>query len=151
MILEIEELHQKDVVAVSKLIDRSFSKSVASTLTNEGVITFMSGLTSESIEKRLASGNTFIVCRNETSIVGVAEIRDNNHLNLLFVEPSIQRKGIGRKLLLNLVDRVLGNQITVNSSLNSIDAYIKFGFQKTGPKSEVKGIRYQPMAYEIRL
>ena len=132
MILEIEELHQKDVMAVSKLIDRSFSRSVASTLTNEGVSTFMSGLTSESIEKRLASGNTFIVCRNENSIVGVAEIRDKNHLNLLFVEPSIQRKGIGRKLLLNLVDRVQESQITVNSSLNSVDAYIKFGFHQGG-------------------
>ncbi|NRB40459.1 MAG: GNAT family N-acetyltransferase [Pseudomonadales bacterium] len=151
MILEIEELHQKDVMAVSKLIERSFTTSVASTLTNEGVSTFMSGLTSESIEKRRASGNTFIVCRNEKSIVGVAEIRDKNHLNLLFVEPSIQRKGIGRKLLLNLVDRVRESQITVNSSLNSVDAYSKFGFQKIGPKSEVKGIRYQPMVYEIEL
>lgn len=149
MILEIEELYPKDVLVVTKLIDRSFLMSVASTLTNEGVSTFMSGLSSESIERRLASGNTFIVCRNEESIVGVAEIRDKNHLNLLFVEPSIQRKGIGRKLLLNLVDRVRENQITVNSSLNSVDAYTKFGFQKTGPKSEVKGIRYQPMAYEI--
>ena len=149
MILEIEELHLKDVMAASKLIDRSFSNSVASTLTNEGVSTFMSGLTSESIEGRLVAGNTFIVCRNEKSIVGVAEIRDKNHLNLLFVEPSIQRKGIGRKLLLNLVDRVRENKITVNSSLNSVDAYLKFGFQKTGPKSEVKGIHYQPMAYEI--
>lgn len=151
MILEIEELHPKDVMAASKLIDRSFSNSVASTLTNEGVSTFMSGLTSESIEGRLAAGNTFIICRNEKSIVGVAEIRDKNHLNLLFVEPSIQRKGVGRKLLLNLVDRVRENKITVNSSLNSVDAYLKFGFQKTGPKSEVRGIRYQPMAYEIGL
>ena len=149
MILEIEELHPRDVMAVSKLINRSFSESVASILTNKGVSTFMSGVTSESIEKRLASGNTFIVCKNEKSIVGVAEVRDKNHLNLLFVEPSVQRKGIGRKLLLTLVDQVGENQLTVNSSLNSVDAYAKFGFQKTGPKSEVNGIRYQPMAYEI--
>ena len=149
MILEIEELHSKDVMVVSKLIDRSFSNSVASTLTNEGVSTFLSGLTPESIERRLIFGNIFIVCKNEGSIVGVAEIRDKNHLNLFFVEPSIQRKGVGRKLLINLADRIQESKITVNSSLNSIDAYIEFGFQKTGPKSEVKGIRYQPMAYEI--
>ena len=149
MILEIEKLHPKDVKAASKLIDRSFSDSVASTLTSEGVSTFLSGLTSESIERRLVSGNTFIVCRNDKSIVGVAEIRDNNHLNLLFVEPSMQRMGIGRKLLLNLVDGVRENNVTVNSSLNSVDAYIEFGFKKTGPKSEIKGIRYQPMAYEL--
>jgi len=149
MILEIEELHPKDVMDASKVIDRSFSNSVASTLTNEGVSTFLSGLTSESIERRLASGNIFVVCRNERSIVGVAEIRDQNHLNLLFVEPSMQRKGIGRKLFLNLVGRVRESNVTVNSSLNSIDAYIGFGFRKIGPKSEIKGIRYQPMVYEI--
>lgn len=151
MILEIEELEQKDVKTVSKLVERSFSNSVASTLTNEGVSTFMSGLTSEAIEKRLISGNIFIICRNERSIVGVAEIRDKNHLNLLFVEPSMQRKGIGHKLMLNLIDRVRENQITVNSSLNSTDAYTKFGFKKSGPIAEVKGIRYQPMTYKIRI
>ena len=149
MILKIEKLQSKDVLFASKLIAKSFSDSVAPTLSSEGTSTFMSGLTAESIEQRLASGNTFMVCRNEITIVGVGEVRDKNHLNLLFVEPSLQRKGIGRKLLLNLINGITEKVITVNSSLNSVNAYRKYGFQETGPASEVRGIRYQPMAYDI--
>jgi len=149
MKLKIEKLHSKDILAASELIGRSFSEAVASTLTDEGVSTFMSGLALESIEKRLASGNTFIVCRNEMTIVGVGELRDQNHINLLFVEPSMQRNGIGRKLLEGLIYEISENKVTVNSSLNAVNAYKKFGFKETGSESEVRGIRYQPMVYDI--
>jgi GNAT superfamily N-acetyltransferase len=149
MKLKIAKLQLKDVLAASQLIGRSFSDAVAPTLTNEGVNTFMSGSTPESIEKRLASGNTFVVCMNEKTLVGVGEIRNQNHINLLFVEPSMQRNGIGRKLLHSLICETSKNNVTVNSSLNSVEAYKNFGFQKTGPESELKGIRYQPMVYEL--
>ncbi len=149
MVLEIEELQEKDILEASKLVDESFFDAVASTLTDEGIHTFRGGLTPESIKQRLASGNIFVICKEGTSIVGVAEVRDRNHLNLLFVEPSLQRKGIGRKLFNDLISRVCEYEITVNSSLNAIAAYTKYGFQETGPKDEVRGISYQPMAYKI--
>ena len=149
MILEVEELQSKDVLEASQLIDNSFSDSVAPTLTDEGITTFRSGLTQESMKQRLASGNIFIVCKDGASIVGVAEIRNKNHLNLLFVETSLQRKGIGRKLLNCLLNHIHDSEITVNSSLNSIAAYTKYGFQDAGPRNEVRGISYLPMVYKI--
>lgn len=136
MIFEIEKLHLKDVMAASQLIGRAFSSTAAQTLTNEGVSTFRSIMTVDSIEQRLAFGSSFIVCKNKLSIVGVAEIRDRNHLNLLFVEPSLQRKGIGRTLLLKLVDGIKVSEITVNSSLHSVGAYASlFSKLRSGSRS----------------
>ena len=150
MELSIEKIQLKDVLAVSQLIERSFLEAVAPTLTKEGVSTFRNGLTPESIKKRLAQGNLFIVCRSELNIVGVGEVRDNNHINLLFVEPAMQRKGIGRKLLRSLIHDIPKNKVTVNASLNAVNAYKRFGFEESGPENDVRGICYQPMVFEIQ-
>jgi len=146
---KVELLQSKDVIFASTLIEKAFLESVAPTMSAEGVSTFKSGLTSDAINKRLQSGNKFVVCREEGKIVGVGESRNSNHLNLLFVEPTLQKAGIGRAILSELLSSLLENEMTVNSSLNSVGAYEKFGFKKSGPESEVRGIRYQPMSLII--
>ena len=65
----IERLKITELLQVSQLIERAFDESVAPTLSEEGVVTFKSGLTPESIQGRLDHGNPFIVCRSDTSIV----------------------------------------------------------------------------------
>lgn len=147
MNLVVEKLKINDLLFVSQLIERSFNESVAPTLNDEGVETFKSGLAIESLKKRLDSGNLFIICRNDKEIVGVGEIRDKNHLNLFFVEPNLQKKGIGRKIFNKLICHIEANKITVNSSLNAIKAYKQLGFNENGLPDEVNGIKYQPMVY----
>ena len=70
-------------------------------------------------------------------------------MNLLFVEPSMQKSGVGRKIFDELLRGVKESEVTVNSSLNSIGAYKQFGFTENGLANEVKGIKYQPMVYKI--
>lgn len=147
MKLSFQQLNTDDIPAVSLLINRAFTGSVASTMTNEGIINFESGIRPDSIRERLLSGNIFIVCKNENMIVAVGEIRNKNHLNLLFVEPSMQKRGIGRELLMNLAHRVENREMTVNSALSVVDFYKKFGFKESGAKGEIGGIKYQPMVY----
>lgn len=147
----IERLRNTDLLQVSQLIKKAFDDSVAPTLSEEGVVTFKGGLTPESIQSRLDQGNPFIVCRSDTSIVGVGEIRNSNHLNLLFVEPTMQKKGIGRKIFSALLNTVQESEVTVNSSLNAVEAYKKFGFIENGLANEVRGIKYQPMVFKIGL
>ncbi|MFS1526427.1 GNAT family N-acetyltransferase [Microbulbifer sp. 2304DJ12-6] len=147
--MRLEKLKISDLSIASSLIEKAFDDSVAPTLSKEGIATFKSGLTLESIKKRLSSGNLFIVCRSKSAIVGVGEIRDKNHLNLLFVEPSMQKVGIGRKIFYELLRSVKESEVTVNSSLNSIGAYKQFGFIESDVVGEVKGIKYQPMVYKV--
>jgi len=149
--LKIEKLKISDLSFASMLIEKAFDHSVASTLSDEGIATFKNGLTQESIQNRLNSGNLFIACRNNSSIIGVGEIRDNNHLNLLFVEPDMQKSGVGRKIFNELLRSVKESEVTVNSSLNSVGAYKQLGFIDSGQPSEVKGIKYQPMVYKIEV
>ncbi len=149
MLLRLEKLRVDDISLASLLIERAFDDSVAPTLSKEGVAIFKSGLTLESIKKRLSSGNLIIACYNKNTIVGVGEIRDKNHLNLLFVEPSMQKVGIGRKIFNELLGSIKESEVTVNSSLNAIEAYKQFGFIENGVAGEVKGIKYQPMVYKI--
>ena len=147
--MRIDKLKTNDLLFASSLIERAFDHSVAPTLSEEGVATFKRGLTLESIESRLSLGNLFVVCRSKGAIVGIGEIRDRNHLNLLFVEPSMQRSGVGGKIFDELLRAVKDSEVTVNSSLNSIGAYKQFGFTENGLANEVKGIKYQPMVYKI--
>ncbi len=147
--MEIEKLQFSDIASASELIEKSFYDSVASTLSDEGISNFSSGITESSIEKRLQSGNLFLVCKSSNEIVGVGEVRDKNHLNLLFVNPSFQRSGIGKQLLLSLIENIEEETVTVNSSLNSVEAYKSFGFIENGPRDEVRGIKYQSMVLKI--
>lgn len=147
MNLTFQCLLPEDIQSVSLLIERAFQDSVAPTLSDEGIANFLAGISPVAIEKRLSSGNMFIVCKTDHAIVGVGEIRAKSHLNLFFVEPGMQRKGIGRHLLLNLLSRVREKEITVNSSFNAINVYKRLGFRACGAKSETGGIKYQPMMY----
>jgi len=149
MKFEIQTLKAKDIPSVSKLIDHAFLESVASTLTDEGIHNFKIGTTPESIKKRFLSGNTFIICKHKNNVVGVGEIRNNNHLNLFFVEPSLQRKGIGKKIFNRLLMAVIENEITVNASLNAVNAYTKLGFIISSSANIIREIKYQPMVYKI--
>ena len=148
MNLIVDKLEVSDVLAVSQLIERSFDDSVALTLSDKGIRTFKSGLSVESLKKRLNSENLFMVCRSKKEIIGVGEIRDKNHLNLLFVEPKLQKKGVGKKIFNELIRYIKASEVTVNSSLNAVNAYTQLGFSKNGLVSEVNGIRYQPMVYK---
>lgn len=147
MKLKVEKLAVTDLLAVSRLIERSFDESVANTLSNEGIETFKSGLTVESLEKRLNSGNLFLISRSENMIVGVGEIRDGNHLNLLFFEPDLQNRGVGKTIFSGLTRLIQSDKVTVNSSLNAVGAYQQLGFHKNGQPAEARGIKYQPMIY----
>ena len=148
MKLEFEKLSSDDIVSASMLVNSVFLDSIAPTLTQQGIQTFQSAMTAEAMLKRLQIENRFLVCKQAGSIVGLGEVRDINHLNLLFVLPAMQRKGIGRQLFNRLIRDIPDNMITVNASLNSVSAYKTLGFEITSEIKEVRGIRSQAMIYD---
>ncbi len=83
----------------------------------------------------------------------VAAIKPPTHLYHLFVRTDQQRTGIGTKLL-KIVDAWCVDSfgtpiVTVNSSLNAVEAYRRFGFNTDGPIIEIDGVRHQPMVRRI--
>jgi len=124
-----ERLKPDDIANASQLVQHSFMDSVASSLTEEGIGTFQSGMTHEAFAERLKSGNIFLVCKIKDKIVGLGEVRNKNHLNLLFVDPLFQKKGIGRKLFLRLLALITEKEVTVNASINSVEKGMKARLQ----------------------
>ncbi len=87
-------------------------------------------------------------------IVGMIEIRNDNHISLFFVEEEFQGKGIGkaifRKALKVCLSKKLDmSEMSVNSAPSSLPIYQRFGFEQTGPEQVHKGMRYIPMVLKI--
>jgi GNAT superfamily N-acetyltransferase len=105
---------------------------------------------------RLRAGNIILLALAESgqAIIGVIEIRENNHVAMLFVEKSHQRKGIAKELLLrSIAKRRKRNsdiyRLTVNSSPNAFEAYQKMGFKGIGDEKVVNGIRFISMELSL--
>lgn len=97
----------------------------------------------------LASNFSYFVAEMKNELAGVVALRNNCHLHHLFVAQAQQGKGLGRSLWLMVKGVALdaGNdgRFTVNSSLNAVPIYERFGFTPTGPVVEKHGLAFLPM------
>src|SRR6267154_4343046 len=88
------------------------------------------------------------------AIVEIAVIKPPSHIYHLFVRSDRQRSGIGRRLMNEalrfIFDRSGRATVTVNSSLNAVDAYRKFGFRNAGDEVvDGAGVRFQPVSRDV--
>jgi GNAT superfamily N-acetyltransferase len=152
--IHIRPAKDEEIDVVSDLVREVFDVDVAPLYVPAGIEVFHSYALADAMRARSRSGHTLLVAEQEGTIVGAAEIRDFNHVSLLFVEPLFQRSGIGRILVLEVVrlckEKNPGlSAITVNSSPNATDAYRQLGFLPTGELERKNGIDFIPM--ELRL
>ena len=82
----------------------------------------------------------------EDQLVG-AIIFKNAHIQLFFVDPTKQGKGIGRALFDCVKTLTKGNFITVSSSLYAIRIYKQLGFEPLGDLRESGGLVTLAMLY----
>lgn len=102
------------------------------------------------IERNTSNSVTFIASIDNTA-AGMIEMRDNNHICLLFVDKKYQGMGIARRLMDAAQKQAAkkgSKQIDVNASLFSVPIYEKLGFRKTDTVKEVNGITFFPMLLE---
>ncbi|MGE4292896.1 MAG: GNAT family N-acetyltransferase [Desulfovibrio sp.] len=150
----IRTLRHTEFPQAMQLVRDVFARHVAPAFSEEGVLEFGSFVTLESALQRLKQGHHFLAaCMGET-LAAVAEVRDSRHICLLFVLDEFQRKGIGRQLANACVElcarEIPGlERITVNASVNAVDAYRRFGFLPTDTEQCHNGIRFVPMALDI--
>jgi len=147
--VNIREIQDKDMEAVSTVCLHSFSESIGSSLSEEGVSTFSQIASSSAFRERAKGDNFIYVAEENESIKGVVELKAGRHIAMLFVDPESQMKGIGRQLLLSALRRSRVNTVTVSASLSSVPAYKKYGFMCKGNIAESAGLVYQPMEIEL--
>ena len=145
----IRKLEEKDLETVSAICMASFSKSVAESLSDEGVSTFEKIAAIDAFRNRMHEENLMLVAECEAKVEGIIELKEGRHVAMLFVNPEQQRRGIGRKLLLSALSHAKVGTVTVSASLSSVPAYQKYGFECKGEVSESAGLVYQPMEIEL--
>ena len=109
---------------------------------------------SEVFLERIDQGHFVIIAVRGDVLIGMIEMRENNHVSLLFVAEDFQRQGVSRVLLeeATMHARSLGaelERITVNSSRYGVPVYEALGFRQTGPERTVNGIAFIPLAKRI--
>ncbi len=146
-------IRKGEEVRVFDLVKSGFDEFVLPDLTEEGAKEFFRAAR-EMIYDRPA-GHFLLIAKSSSNIVGVIDVRDNSHICLFFVARAYQQKGIGRGLLeqalaLSIERDPAITAVDVHSSLFSVQAYQRLGFQQSKPAQIVNGIRFVPMIKALR-
>ena len=141
-----------DARRISALIN-GLSRSFLLTPSGEGAEPFLASVGESAIGGFVSANNfDYAMAEVDGQLAGVVAVRDHSHLFHLFVAEAFQRSGLGTRLWLMAKTRALqaGNagRFTVNSSLNAIPVYRKFGFVETGPVVRSHGVAFQPMQWD---
>lgn len=122
----------------------------------EGKVAFRMFTAASAIGRRLEAGGIGRIASAGDVIVGYAELTAPArwqervaHLNLLFVEPDLHRRGIARALLDALVATARPGAITVNASAYAGPAYRRLGFVPTGDLDWRHGVLCVPMRRDL--
>lgn len=145
-----------ELEAVSDLILASFEQHIAPDYTSQGVKEFRAYADAGAIRERSNEGYFIFVASTCNGLAGMIEIRQSNHVALLFVAETFHRQGVARALLDHGLAAARLRQpelerVTVNSTRYGVPAYEKLGFRQTGPEREINGIVFIPMAMQLAI
>ena len=149
----ISEYLENEEYEISKLIHNIFHEFISWDFTEEGNSLFLDFIIPENLKERISKGNIALTAKNNNKIVGMIEIKDYNHICLLFVDKEFQKNGIARLLFTSVLKIIKENSrtafIDVNSSIYAVPIYQKLGFTAQNSVQDYAGIKYVPMAYQI--
>lgn len=150
--LTIRTIHPGEEKAVCDLIARVSRRYIFGEFTPEGYGLFQTYANPEAMSVRVSSGGLVVVCEYDSSLIGMIELRGENHIALFFVE--ILGQGIGRVIFEKMLQIKKAQnpeleKITVHSSLFAVPAYERLGFMPTGSECFENGIKYVPMEFKI--
>lgn len=143
-----------DALDVSELVARVFNQFIAPDFSYEGVQEFHRYIQPSAFLERQENVHFALISVAQNQVVGVIEVRNSNHISLLFVAPEFQRRGIAKELFHRALQICLSNepqlsQISVKSSSYAVPIYEKLGFHPTGKKQIINGIGFIPMVLKI--
>ena len=128
----------------------TFMKFEGQDYSGEGIRNFYDFITDEKLYQAFLKGRyQMMVALDEEEVVGMASVRNCNHLSLLFVKDTHHHKGIGKKLLDcfgEYLKTEMGEiRMTVQAAPYALKFYEKVGFYATGPEQQFGGIRVTSM------
>ena len=145
---------EEDAADVSALVLSLFDAYIAPEYTPQGIAEFRKYAQASALLARAHQDYFVVTATPDDVLAGMIEMRQNNHVALLFVAEAFQRQGFSRGLLGHAIDHVRRQgsaleRVTLNSSRYGVPAYEALGFRQTGPERAVNGIVFTPMAMRL--
>jgi GNAT superfamily N-acetyltransferase len=152
--MKIRLAEKSEAEAISRFVSELTMTHIGPTLQTGGLENLLSSMDVDSTITRMTDGFPHWVALEGGVIVGIAVLKPPSHIYHLFVRSDRQRSGIGRRLMneaLCFISNTCGRAIvTVNSSLNAVVAYRRFGFRNAGDEVvDGTGVRFQPMSRDL--
>jgi len=143
----------EDAARVSALLIELAEEFIMGEFTQEGREQLRANFDVVEMQRRLVSDEyRFHVAEDGSVVAGVVAMQGGSHLYYLFVASAYQRMGLARLLW----DRArnesvragnVSGRFTVKASAHAVRAYERLGFRCSGPMTDVKGVRSQPMVW----
>ena len=148
---EIRQLVAAELMDALDLAWTVFSESAGKECTEEGREEFWRSTDYEYVLHRTGDADYRVWgAFYGEDMVGMCILRDECHIDMLFVETDAQKKGVGSSLLKRAVmdakraDETFA-RVTVNAFTTAVGFFEKLGFQKTGEPRIEDGIPFTPM------
>lgn len=150
MEFKIKLIENHDVQDVLHLVRTVFDQFEAPDYSSEGVAEFYKYIQVDAMASRISKNHFGLLALKNSDILGMIEIRDFEHISLLFVDSDFQGQGIGKKLWIETCKKCIKSKgevgsFTVNSSPFAVPIYEKLGFRKVSEEQSINGIRFYPM------
>jgi len=145
---------ENDVEAIHDLVSNVYDEFVAPNYIQEGNQEFYKYLEITAISNRLQNNHFIILCKDDDTVVGMIEMRNFNHVSMLFVDAVYQGRGIAKELLKRALEVCKEQnsevkEVSVHASPNSVAIYEKLGFMRIKEEQVINGIRFTPMILKI--
>jgi GNAT superfamily N-acetyltransferase len=153
--IEYRPITADDEEQAIDIVSSTFREFVAPGFSDEGIAEFFNYANADAFKERSRGNHFTIVAQKSRDLIGLIEIRNNNHISLFFVRKQYQSMGVGKSLFNMAQKACLKNcpdlkKITVNASPNSVPAYQKMGFIGDDTEQCINGIRFVPMSLIIK-
>ena len=152
----IRSARESDYPAIREIAGECFARSIRGYYGPGGALAFAAYIQPEAIRARRAAERALVLLMAERDgeALGVAELREGNHLSMLFVAPGYQNCGIGRALLEGIIRAARRREpelreLTVYAVPGAVEIYEHWGFVPTGELELVQEISFVPMRLEL--
>ena len=139
----VRRIEEGEYVEASNLVLSVFGEMVAVSMEPDGVVAFEAFASAEQMRSRDNAGSTTFIAKDGSDLMGVLQVRDEEHISLFFTVPAFQGQGIGRALICAADQHHVLR--TVNSSTIAAKAYERLGFSASGQEQVQHGILFIPM------
>lgn len=154
MVVGIDFLQKNEYKRALRVVARSFNKLDAPDYSAYGRRSFFAYASYANFCYRQLNNHLSFAAKVDGKLAGMLELRRQNHISMLFVDPEYTKLGCGRALIERAVEFVKTNntfcaRITVNASPYALAFYKKLGFLSTARLQDEDGFVYTPMALAL--